>query len=254
MSKKITDSQEQLIDKNRIPAHVAMIMDGNGRWADKRGLPRVAGHRAGVKTVDRIMEDAVSLGIKVLTLYTFSTENWKRPKTEVSALMELLYKNLLNKRKKLLDNNVRLRLSGDVSAFPDVVKNELAATISATENCSSMILNLALGYSGRGEIVKAAQTLARLAVQGDIQPENIDEELFSHYLTTRDLPDPDLVIRTSGEYRISNFLLWQSSYSELYFSHCFWPDFDRKELVQAILSYQTRERRFGGLSRSGLHT
>lgn len=251
MSTKIINPEENLIDKNQLPTHIAMIMDGNGRWAEKRGLPRVAGHRAGVKTVDRIMEDAVSLGIKVLTLYTFSTENWKRPKKEVSALMELLYKNLLGKRKKLIDNDVKLRLSGDISNFPDTVRNELNATLAATEHCSTMTLNLALGYSGRGEIIKAAQSLARQSIQGDIKPEDIDEEIFSNYLTTRGLPDPDLIIRTSGEYRISNFLLWQSSYSELYFTDCFWPDFDRKELVRAILTYQSRDRRYGGLSKTG---
>ncbi len=253
MSTKINHPEENVIDKNFLPKHIAMIMDGNGRWAEKRGLPRVAGHRAGVKTVDRVMEDAVSLGIKVLTLYTFSTENWKRPKKEVSALMELLYKNLLNKRKKMIDNDVKLRLSGDISNFPDTVKNELNATLAATEQCSTMILNLALGYSGRGEIIKAAQSLARQSVQGDIKPEDIDEEIFSNYLSTRGLPDPDLIIRTSGEYRISNFLLWQSSYSELYFTDCFWPDFDRKELIKAILAYQSRDRRFGGLTKTGSH-
>ncbi|MBN1880065.1 isoprenyl transferase [bacterium] len=235
-------------DPDRMPVHIAIIMDGNGRWARARGLPRVAGHRAGVKTVDRIMEDAVSLGIKVLTLYTFSTENWKRPRAEVGALMELLYKNLLNKRKKLIDNDVRLRISGDISNFPGSVKKEVMETIAATDHCKTMIMNLALGYSGRDEIVKAAQSLARLAVQGDIQPENIDELLFSRYLSTGDLPDPDLVIRTSGEYRVSNFLLWQASYAEYFFTDVLWPDFNRQNLVEAIQSFQRRERRFGGLS------
>lgn len=162
-----------------------------------------------------------------------------------------MYKNLLNKRKKLIDNDVKLRLSGDISNFPDAVRNELNATLAATGHCSTMTLNLALGYSGRGEIIKAAQSLARQSIQGDIKPEDIDEEIFSNYLTTRGLPDPDLIIRTSGEYRISNFLLWQSSYSELYFTDCFWPDFDRKELVRAILTYQSRDRRYGGLSKTG---
>ena len=236
------------IDPDRIPVHVAIIMDGNGRWARKRGLPRVAGHRAGVRTVDKIMEDAVALGIKVLTLYTFSTENWKRPKTEVGALMELLYKNLLNKRRKLIENNVRLRISGDISGFPESVRKEISETLSATEHCSKMIMNLALGYSGRGEIVKAAQILARLAARGDIDPDHIDETLFARYLTTGDLPDPDLVIRTSGEYRVSNFLLWQASYAEYYFTEVCWPDFSRQHLEDAIVAYQHRERRFGGLA------
>jgi len=239
---------ESRIDPQRIPVHIAIIMDGNGRWAKKRGLPRVAGHRAGVKSVDRIMEDAVSLGIKVLTLYTFSTENWKRPGFEVSALMELLYKNLLGKRKKLIDNDVRLRVSGDITNFPESVKKELQKTIEATRNCSTMIMNLALGYSGRGEILEAVRKLAGAVSNGDIQQNDIDEEMFSNYLTTGGLPDPDLVIRTSGEYRLSNFLLWQSSYSEFYFTDRFWPEFNRDELVKAILSYQSRDRRFGGLT------
>lgn len=254
MSKKQQCSDEHKLDKNSMPSHVAIIMDGNGRWAQKRGLPRVAGHRAGVKTVDKIMEDAVSIGIKVLTLYTFSSENWKRPKYEVSALMELLYKNLLSKKSKLIDNDVKLRISGDIAGFPDSIKNELAATVNATEKCSKMILNLALGYSGRGEIVKATQSIAKLAMRGDIDPDCIDEELFAQYLTTRSLPDPDLVIRTSGEYRISNFLLWQSSYSEFYFTDVFWPEFNRQELVKAVLAYQRRERRFGGLAKTDIQS
>ncbi|MCD4654946.1 isoprenyl transferase [bacterium] len=239
---------ESRIIPQRVPVHVAIIMDGNGRWAKKRGLPRVAGHRAGVKAVDRIMEDSVSLGIKVLTLYTFSTENWKRPGFEISALMELLYKNLLGKRKKLIDNNVRLRVSGDISNFPVTVKRELQKTIEATRDCSKMIMNLALGYSGRGEILEAAKKIAGAVARGDIRQEDIDEQMFSSYLTTGGLPDPDLVIRTSGEFRLSNFLLWQSSYSEFYFTDRFWPEFNREELVKAILSYQSRNRRFGGLS------
>jgi undecaprenyl diphosphate synthase len=250
MPGKPVTSDECKIDKSRIPDHVAIIMDGNGRWAEKRGLPRIAGHRAGVKTVDKIMEDAVSIGIKILTLYTFSTENWKRPKYEVSALMELLYKNLLSKKNRLLENDVKLRISGDVSGFPDSVKKELDTTISATEKCSGMTMNLALGYSGRAEIVKAAQALAKLSMRGDIDPDSIDETLFAQYLSTRELPDPDLVIRTSGEYRISNFLLWQSSYSEFYFTTLYWPEFDRTELVKAILTFQARDRRFGGLSKT----
>jgi len=239
---------ESQINPDRIPVHVAIIMDGNGRWAKKRGLPRVAGHRAGVKTVDRIMEDAVSLGIKVLTLYTFSSENWKRPGFEVSALMELLYKNLLGKRKKLIDNDVRLRVSGDITRFPESVRKELQKTMEATKNCSTMIMNLALGYSGRGEILEAAKKLAGSVARGDIRKEDIDERMFSNYLTTAELPDPDLVIRTSGEYRLSNFMLWQASYSEFYFTDLFWPAFNREELVKAILSFQSRDRRFGGLT------
>ena len=239
------------LDPERIPAHVAIIMDGNGRWAKKRGLPRVAGHRAGVKTVDRIMEDAVELGIKVLTLYTFSTENWKRPSLEVKALMELLHKNLIGKRDKLLKNNVRLRISGDSNAFPDKVRKELQATMDATAGCSRMTMNLALGYSGRGEILTAAKTLASAVARGDIQASDITEEVFSNHLTTGGLPDPELVIRTSGELRLSNFLLWQSSYSEFYFTDVFWPDFNKDELIKAIADYQSRDRRFGGLSGKG---
>lgn len=242
---------EDRLDIQRVPAHVAIIMDGNGRWAKKRGLPRVAGHRAGVKTVDRIMEDAVSLGIKALTLYTFSTENWKRPGLEIRALMELLHKNLVGKREKLLKNQVQLRVSGDLSGFPAKVRNELQATIDATQHGDRMIMNLALGYSGRGEIVAAAKTLAQRVVDGTLKIDDIDEQLFGENLSTGNLPDPELIIRTSGEQRLSNFLLWQASYSEFYFTDVFWPDFDKDELIRAIITYQTRDRRFGGLTDKG---
>ncbi|MBN1295155.1 di-trans,poly-cis-decaprenylcistransferase, partial [bacterium] len=214
----------------------------------KRGLPRVAGHRAGVKTVDHIMEDAVALGIKVLTLYTFSEENWNRPFREVSALMELLHRNLLSKRKKLLDNDVKLRISGSIDRFPSIVRNELLETMHATDHCQTMILNLALGYSGRGEIIGAARRLAEAVAQGRLTIDDITEDSFSGALSTSGLPDPDLIIRTSGEYRLSNFLLWQASYAELFFTHCLWPDFDKDELVRAIIDYQSRDRRFGGLT------
>ncbi len=243
MAKKTTDP-----DPNRIPKHIAIIMDGNGRWAKRRGLPRIMGHKSGVKTVDRILQASISLKVEILTLYTFSSENWSRPAFEVQSLMNLLQKNLISQRKRLLDNGVQLRISGNITAFPEFVKKELEETIAVTASNRTLILNLALGYSGREEILAACKSIAADVKSGKIQPDAVSEELFSGRLYTAGLPDPDLIIRTSGEYRLSNFLLWQSSYSELYFTKVLWPNFSRRDLVHAIISYQKRERRFGGVT------
>ncbi len=239
---------ENLLDRTRIPCHVAIIMDGNGRWAKKRGLPRVAGHHAGVKTVDAIVEAATELGIKVLTLYTFSSENWTRPRLEINTLMELLHRNLISRREKLKKNGVQLRICGDISGFPDMVKNELLLSVKETAPCQNMILNLALGYSGRDEIIDACRRFAMEYKNNEITLEDITKERFGSYLFTGNLPDPDLIIRTSGEYRLSNFLLWQCSYAEFYFTEILWPNFTRDNLIEALVDYQRRERRFGGVS------
>lgn len=229
-----------------IPQHVAIIMDGNGRWARKRGLPAIAGHRAGAKTVDEITEAAAETGIKVLTLYAFSTENWKRPKEEVGALFGLLEDYLVRKIAKLKKNNIRLCVIGETAALPESTREKLAKAADSTKKNSGMVLNLALNYGSRGEIVGAARAVARDVSEGKVRECDIDEGLFASYLYTRDLPDPDLLIRTSGEYRISNFLLWQASYAELYITDKLWPDFRKADFVKAIKEYQKRERRFGG--------
>ena len=247
-SKKISEViSDNDLDKSRIPSHIAIIMDGNGRWARKRGLPRIAGHRAGVKTVDRIVEESIRLGVRILTLYTFSSENWARPLLEINALMDLLHSNLISQRDKLLKNGVSLKISGHLSKFPLMVQHELTETVRVTASCNRLILNLALGYSGRGEILEACRQLCREAIEGTIDPGTIDENLFANRLTTCGLPDPELLIRTSGEYRLSNFLLWQCSYSEFFFSPVLWPDFSTQDLMRAIYDYQQRKRRFGGV-------
>jgi len=245
LSKKTKKKLE--LDPGRIPEHIAIIMDGNGRWAKRRGMPRVFGHRAGVKTVDRILQECIKLNIKVLTLYTFSMENWHRPEFEISALMDLLHSNLISQRKKLLTNDVQLRVSGQIDRFPDRIRTELLETIRITSQCKTLTLNLALGYSGREEILAACRKLAEKIKSGQMSSDEITEQAFSSHLYTQNLPDPDLIIRTSGEYRLSNFLLWQSSYSELYFTKVLWPNFSRKDLVKALESYQKRDRRFGGV-------
>jgi undecaprenyl diphosphate synthase len=245
IKKSNTDKLE--LDPKNIPRHVAIIMDGNGRWAKRRGLPRTLGHRAGVKSVERAMKASIELGIDVLTLYTFSTENWSRPKTEINSLMELLYNNLMGQREQLIKNNIQLRISGDLSKFPDQVRREINKTIRETADKNALILNLALGYSSREEILQVCRVLAQEAEKGTLKPEEITESVFSSHLQTAGLPDPDLLIRTSGEYRLSNFLLWQCSYTELHFTNTLWPNFNKRDLKRAILSYQQRERRFGGI-------
>ena len=252
MKKKSSASDEQievLLKKSgEIPKHIAIIMDGNGRWAKKRGLPRVAGHKRGVDTVKEIVEACAEIGVKFLTLYTFSTENWKRPKDEVSTLMRLLLNSLRNRVNELNDNDIRLTTIGNIDALPVAVRKQLEFDIERTKNNKKMVLNLALSYSGRWELLEAIKQISNSAVQGKIKSKDIDEKIVSSFLTTKDIPDPDLVIRTSGEFRVSNFLLWQIAYSEFIITETLWPDFSKFDLYDAIKIFQKRERRFGKVS------
>ena len=252
MAIKLSSSEKRLIEevkaKGNVPKHIAIIMDGNGRWAKKRNLPRVAGHKRGVETVRVIVETCASLGVEILTLYSFSTENWKRPQDEVSALMRLIVKSLKSETDGLNANNIRLTTIGDIRSLPEIVQKELTQAFEKTCNNTKMTLNLALSYSGRWELVEAIKNISTQAVSGNIKPEEITEGLVSKYLTTSGVPDPDLLIRTSGEFRISNFLLWQIAYSEIFVTEVLWPDFGCKNLVEAVKDYQKRERRFGLVS------
>ncbi len=233
------------IDKGKLPRHIAIIMDGNGRWAKKKNLNRISGHIKGVDAVREIVTACRELGIKVLTLYAFSIENWRRPKDEVTALMGLLKEYLLKEREEMVQNNIRLSAIGRLEDLPLDVQNTLRETMKRTEQCNGMVLNLALSYGGRSEILHAIHGILSDFQKGEVKPEEINLQRFSQYLWTRGIPDPDLLIRTSGEFRISNFLLWQIAYTELYVTETLWPDFDRKELLKAIADYQSRERRFG---------
>lgn len=233
------------IDKSRLPEHIAIIMDGNGRWAKEKGKMRFFGHQSGVLSVRDVVEGAVEAGISYITLYTFSTENWNRPWIEVTALMELLVSTINKETKTLMENGVRLNAIGDLKQLPSRCVKQLQQAIDKTSSNTKCTLTLALSYSARWEIVEAARQLAEQAVQGNIKPEDINEELFAGRLTTAGIPDPALMIRTSGEYRISNYLLWQLAYAELYFTQKLWPDFRREDLYAAIIDYQKRERRFG---------
>lgn len=234
------------IDKTRIPQHVAIIMDGNGRWAKQRGEERTYGHHAGAETVQNITEDAARLGIKYLTLYTFSTENWNRPQDEIAALMNLLLESI--EEETLMKNNIRFNVIGDFKKLPVEVQKSLASCIERTSKNSGMYMVLALSYSSRWEITEAVRQIATLIKAGEMSPEQITDECISSHLDTKFMPDPDLLIRTGGEIRLSNYLLWQCAYSELYFCDTFWPDFDKEELYKAIWEYQQRERRFGKTS------
>ncbi len=237
------------LDPARIPAHIAIIMDGNGRWAKRRGLPRVAGHRAGVATVRKIVEDCANLGVKALTLYAFSAENWKRPRTEIDMLWRLLRFYLRHELEDLQRNHIRLQSSGRVEALPERVYQELRAVECATARNQGMRLNLAINYSARNELVDAVNAIIDEArIEGRLSELVVDEKAISRRLYTAGLPEPDLLIRTSGEMRVSNFLLWQIAYAELYVTDTLWPDFNRLELLRAVLDFQRRERRFGGLS------
>ncbi|MEI9475579.1 MAG: isoprenyl transferase [Deltaproteobacteria bacterium] len=233
------------IDKEKLPYHVAIIMDGNGRWAKKKMLNRISGHIKGIDAVREVVETCRELGIKILTLYAFSVENWKRPKEEVTALMGLLKEYLQKETAEMVENNIRLCALGRLEDLPPDVQATLSETIKETERCEGMILNLALSYGGRSEILHAVQTILLDIQKGRITPEEITFQRFSQHLWTRGIPDPDLLIRTSGEFRISNFLLWQIAYAELYVTETLWPDFDKGELMKAIADYQSRERRFG---------
>jgi undecaprenyl diphosphate synthase len=233
------------IDKDKIPHHIAIIMDGNGRWAKKKSLNRISGHIKGVDAVREVVTACRELGIKVLTLYAFSMENWKRPKDEVKALMELLKTYLLKEAEEMVQNNIRLCAIGRLEDLPSDVQKTLRETMKKTNQCDGMILNLALSYGGRSEILYAVQGILSDLQNGKIKLQDLTPQRFSQYLWTRGIPDPDLLIRTSGEFRISNFLLWQVAYTELYVTETLWPDFDRRELLKAIADYQSRERRFG---------
>jgi len=234
---------EQL-DFSRLPRHVAIIMDGNGRWARRRRLPRIEGHRAGAKAVQEVVESCARLGIRYLTLYAFSKENWKRPRREVARLWQLLEDYLRKEDKELVKNNIRLMVIGQREDIPESTAKELLRVEELTKHFSKLTVILALNYSGRAEIVDAAR---RLLSQNTIDPASLNEEIFSQYLYTASLPDPDLLIRTSGELRVSNFLLWQIAYSEIWITPDYWPDFRRKQFLQALVDYEKRERRFGAV-------
>lgn len=237
---------ETVIDTGRVPAHVAIIMDGNGRWAKAKGLPRTAGHQQGVETVRKITEEAVRLGVKYLTLYTFSTENWNRPAAEIAALMGLVLDHLEDAI--FMKNNVRFRMIGDMSRIPDVVRQRLEECMQRTAGNDKMTMVIALSYSSRWELVNAIRQMAAEVQSGRLEPEQITEKTVQAHLMTSFMPDPDLLIRTGGEFRISNYLLWQCAYTEFYFCDTYWPDFNEQDFRKAIADYQSRERRFGQTS------
>lgn len=239
--------EEHKIDMTKIPKHIAIIMDGNGRWAKQRNLPRSMGHKAGVETIREIVKECSSLGVKYLTLYAFSTENWKRPEEEVNSLMNLLVLYLKNEFAELNENNVVINSIGNISGLPAVCRNELYSAYEKTKNNTGLILNLALNYGGRDEIVNAFKKLNAEIIKGSLSINDINEEMISKYMFTSGMPDPDLIIRPSGEQRLSNFLLWQCAYSEFWYSNINWPDFRKKDLHMAIYDYQNRDRRFGSV-------
>ncbi len=241
------------IDKSRIPSHVAIIMDGNGRWAKLHGHERSFGHESGVDTVREITEIASQIGVKYLTLYTFSTENWNRPEPEVHFLMNLVLTAIEKQTPDLIKNNVRLTMIGDLSRMPDFARNRLLKCIDDTAADTGLVLCLALSYSARWEIVEACRTIAHKVQQGELAPNLIDDNVVATHMATHDMPDPDLLIRTAGDLRISNYLLWQIAYSELYFTPVFWPDFTQDEFLKAIIDFQSRERRFGKTSEQVLN-
>jgi undecaprenyl diphosphate synthase len=240
--------QDQLLKSGNLPQHIAVIMDGNGRWATERGLSRTEGHQEGIESVRDIVKVASQLGIKYLTLYAFSIENWKRPHTEVSILMKLLEHYLRKELDELNENNVRMNIIGKISSLPKVIQKLLYDSIEKTKNNPGLTLTLALSYSGRWDIVRAVQMIALDVRRGKVSPEDIDENKFSSYLQTNNIPNPDYLIRTSGEMRLSNFLLWEMAYSEIYITDKFWPEFRRNDLYDALFDYMKRERRFGRTS------
>ncbi len=244
--KKNKDIFDQL-DTNNLPKHIGIIMDGNGRWAKKRGLPRSAGHRMGAKVLEQITRDAGHLGIKFLTVYAFSTENWVRPKDEVDALMKLMTEYLDDYRRLIGDDDIRIRIIGSKEGLTEEILEKIEVVENATKDNRAITLNIALNYGGRDEIVHSVKTIANMVKNGDVEPDNIDEKLISENLYTNYMPDPDFIIRPSGEMRLSNFLLWQSAYSEFWYSDINWPDFTREDLIKAIVDFQNRNRRFGGV-------
>lgn len=244
----IKDIKDSIIDKNNIPKHIAIIMDGNGRWAKVHSLPRIAGHKEGIVSVRAITKICGDIGVKHLSLYTFSSENWRRPKNEVKALMRLLLLTIRREIKDLNKNNVRLTTIGNIGDLPDDARKGMEEGLKITEKNSGLNLILALSYGGRQEILKMVQSIARKALNGEIEPEKISEDNIVNELDTAKIPDPDLLIRTGGELRISNFLLWQIAYSEIYVTDIYWPEFREKELLDAVADFQARERRFGHIS------
>jgi len=238
---------KEQIDMNRIPKHIAIIMDGNGRWAKKRFLPRTAGHREGVERVSEIVEAASDLNVQCLSLYAFSTENWKRPKEEIDALMNLLILYINRELDRIHKNNIRMRVMGDVSKLPKNVAEKVQMAIEKTKDNTGMVLNIGLNYGGRDEIIRAVKNILADVKRGKLKEEDINSDMFSKYLYTSELPDPDLLIRPSGELRLSNFMLYQVAYTEFWFSEIYWPDFKPKNLYEAIIDYQKRDRRFGGI-------
>ncbi len=245
--KKEKENNEIILDKTRIPKHIAIIMDGNGRWAKKRNLPRTMGHKAGVETIRKVVKEADEIGVEFITLYAFSTENWKRPKDEVNGLMKLLVQYLKDEVTNLHDKGVVLRILGDIEPLPKECREQINEAIKLTENNTGLVLNVAFNYGGRDEIVKAVSNLVDDIESNKIRKEEITKELLSNYMYTKNCPDPDLIIRPSGEQRISNFLLWQCAYSEFWYSDVNWPDFTGNHLKKAIYDYQNRDRRFGGV-------
>ena len=241
-------TQNSDINKDTLPKHVAIIMDGNGRWAKKQSKSRIFGHKVGVKAVRDTVEGAAELGLKYLTLYAFSSENWNRPKKEIDALMELLVNTILDETKTLMDNNIRLEAIGNLEDLPKKCLQNLNTTIEKTSNNSHMTLVLALSYSSKKEVTQAIKNIVKKVENGDLNSDEINENTIQNHLYTHNIPDPELLIRTSGEQRISNFLLWQIAYSELYFTDILWPDFRRENLYESIVNYQKRERRFGKTS------
>lgn len=240
-------SEDVVLDKNNIPQHIAIIMDGNGRWAKKRKLPRKMGHKAGVETIRKILKEADEIGVKYLTLYAFSTENWKRPKEEVDALMKLLVQYLKTEVSELNRKNVVLKIIGDISPVPFEVQMEIRKAIALTKDNTGIVLNIAFNYGGRDEIIKGIKSVCDDVKSGKLNIDDLTQDIFSSYLYTKGIPDPDLIIRPSGEQRISNFLLWQCAYSEFWYSNVCWPDFNENYLHKAIYDYQNRDRRYGGV-------
>lgn len=235
------------LDRAQIPRHVAIIMDGNGRWAKRRGFPRAAGHRAGIESLRRTVEAACDFGIGAVTVFAFSTENWERPREEVDFLLRLLREFLIREAKRLCENGVQVRVIGSRTGLSTDLLGEVDRVVALTRQNQRLILNIAFNYGGRAEIVEAARRIAEAARQGRLEPSALDEETFADYLSLPDVPDPDLIIRTGGDYRVSNFLLWQMAYSELWVTPTFWPEFNREHFLAALHAYQQRERRFGRL-------
>ena len=241
-------TQQTDINKDNLPKHIAIIMDGNGRWAQKQSKIRIFGHKVGVKAVRDTVEGAAEIGLKYLTLYAFSSENWNRPKKEIDALMELLVNTINDETKTLMENNIRLKAIGNLNDLPIKCLQNLKSTIQKTANNKNMTLVLALSYSAKKEVIQAVKAIVEKVQKGELRNEDINEDIIQNHLFTYNIPDPELLIRTSGEKRISNFLLWQIAYSELYFTNILWPDFRRENLFEAIINYQKRERRFGKTS------